>query len=129
MVRFDGSPLRRYSSRRGVEQRQLVGLITRRSAVRIRPPQPHSERETRSKDRVSSSPGGAQITFRSHSVVCRGAKDCPRAGLERHLGHEMVAQITQPPPEATPSRHRRNALGKSKAANGAALLFTQFPTY
>src|SRR2546425_1768832 len=25
---------------RGVEQRQLVGLITRRSAVRIRPPQP-----------------------------------------------------------------------------------------
>ena len=27
-------------SGRGVEQRQLVGLITRRSAVRIRPPQP-----------------------------------------------------------------------------------------
>src|ERR1035437_9617681 len=84
-------------------------LITRRSAVRIRPPQPHSERETRSKDWVSSSPGDAQITFRSHSAVCWGAKDCSRAGLERHLGHEMVAQITQPPPEATPSRHQFGA--------------------
>ena len=30
-------------SGRGVEQRQLVGLITRRSSVRIRPPQPNPE--------------------------------------------------------------------------------------
>src|SRR5207253_3344073 len=29
-----------YNRNRGVEQRQLVGLITRRSSVRIRPPQP-----------------------------------------------------------------------------------------
>src|SRR5439155_17153714 len=33
--------------RRGVEQRQLVGLITRRSAVRIRPPRPSHSPEPR----------------------------------------------------------------------------------
>jgi hypothetical protein len=32
------------STRRGVEQRQLVGLITQRSGVRIPPPLPHSEK-------------------------------------------------------------------------------------
>jgi hypothetical protein len=38
--RLTGSPLVASIQGRGVEQRQLVGLITRRSAVRIRPPQP-----------------------------------------------------------------------------------------
>ena len=31
---------------RGVEQRQLVGLITQRSAVRVRPPQPKIAEKT-----------------------------------------------------------------------------------
>ena len=43
----DGMPSWPRISDRGVEQRQLVGLITRRSAVRIRPPQPTAHRPKR----------------------------------------------------------------------------------
>ena len=53
--------------RRGVEQRQLVGLITQRSAVRVRPPQPRISYETASEDVHRRSFVFVMQTFCKHS--------------------------------------------------------------
>jgi hypothetical protein len=52
LLRLTDAPRLPIIGSRGVEQRQLVGLITRRSAVRIRPPQPTGSRQEPSR------PGG-----------------------------------------------------------------------
>jgi hypothetical protein len=63
---------------RGVEQRQLVGLITRRSAVRIRPPQPISHT-------VSKRPRGPASRGRLILPVCHLAGAGAGAGPRRLL--------------------------------------------
>ncbi len=108
---------------RGVEQRQLVGLITRRSAVRIRPPQPRPSSRNPPCGRVSwflglgvaeSSPGppviksrlNRTLTERPRGPASRGRFLCLRARSGRLRPRAAdVCQVTLPNRNQATRRH------------------------
>ena len=112
----DESAIARANTRRGVEQRQLVGLITQRSGVRIPPPLPVSKRDRaiiarsrfvvldRDPDGAGTLPKQTELLHgllaaRRDHVGAYGDRREERLELRRALEEvaEPLGDITQPP--------------------------------
>ena len=105
---------------RGVEQRQLVGLITRRSEVRIRPPQPATPPEPRSRP-----PGFYLFRPRVRPLL---PAERPRARATTAPTPQIASSASEPAasggagdaPERDPQRVRRAARPAARAAIAAS---------